>query len=315
MRDFLCSICTFCSAKLIFYLYWIRDSFDVSVTFVKVTEEFLQIILRGRPFYWPLRYKGDENTRRLIILANGPSLQEDLERLKKENTSDVDFAMMNFSIESPLFLQYKPKYYCLADNAFFSGDYCLERTQNVYKVLNKIVDWDLTLVVSYNVKAIRDYLSINNPHIKFQRVFSQRIIDNSIWRNLFYRRGYATPGLGTVTNLAAYAGIQEGYKRIEFCGNDMSLMEGLHINDENQTCTYERHFYDKEVKSKPVMISETQGHTVDSFITMNLAMIKSHKRIAEYGKLMGVSFINRTRSSMLDCYPRLIKIHPEEFEG
>ena len=297
-------------------IQWTIQVFDLVDFVANILNNIFQILFGGRPFYWGLMYNPLVSpNRRLVVLANGPSLNEDLERLTKEDMSNIDFAMMNFSANSPLFQKYKPKYYCLADPAFFTGGCDKESVRNIYKTLNDLVDWDLTLIVSYNVKHVKKYSNITNPHIEFQRVFSMRHNGHMNLMHWFYKMGLAIPGLGTVTNMAAYAGIQYGYKQIEFCGNDMSLLDGLCVNDDNYTCVELKHFYDDNVELKPMMISDTQYHTLYSYVLMISAMVLSHNNIAEYGKYMGVGFINRTRKSMLDCYPRLIKIHPEEFEN
>lgn len=316
MDTFLCKICTYIYIRIINRpIIWLKKVLDLVDFLASNLNGTLQIVFSGSPFYWTLKYSRTfPEDRRLIILANGPSLNEDLERLSKENLSNADFSMMNFSVNSPLFFKYKPKYFCLADHAFFKGDYCLNEVREVYDKLDEYVDWDLTLIVSYNVKLVKDFSKITNPHIKFQRVFPISCPDFKIIKYWFYKRGFGIPGLGTVTNLAAFAGIQYGYKRIEFCGNDMSLFDGLCVNDENYPCVVLNHFYEDKVKLEPVMISETRHETLLSYVEMVTRMIVAHNAIAEYGKHMGVQFVNRTRKSMLDCYPRLIKIHPEEFE-
>ncbi len=316
MKDFLCRVCTFIYIRCFHYpIEWIKKIFDLVDFIANILNGVFQVLFSGTPFYWSLKYKHIVSSdRRLIVLANGPSLNEDLERLSNEDCSNADFAMMNFSINSPLFLKYKPKFYCLADNAFFKGDYCLSEVEEVYNKLDKNVDWDLTLVVSYNVKVVKEFSKITNSHIKFQRVFAVSCPDFKKLKHWFYKKGLGIPGLGTVTNMAAFAGIQYGYKQIEFCGNDMSFFDGICVSDENYPCVGIKHFYDNKVEHKPVMISDTKHHTLLSYVEMVTRMIASHNAIAEYGKYLGVQFINRTRKSMLDCYPRLINIHPEEFE-
>lgn len=315
MSDFLRRVCTFIYIRFIHYpIQWIKKIFDFIDFLFDILNGLLQILFSGSPFYWPLKYKLIVSpNQRLIVIANGPSLKEDLNRLEKEDLSNTDFAMMNFSAITPLFLKLKPKYYCLADHAFFKPGYNEEKVRKSYQALEELVDWDLTLVVSYNAKVVKKYSELTNPHIKFQRVFA---VSCDSFKNVLYRlykKGLGNPSIGTVTNMAAFAGIQYGYKQIEFCGNDMSFFDGICVSDDNYPCVEMKHYYDDKVTLKPMMISDTQHQTLRSYVEMVYRMIVSHNAIADYGKYMGVTFINRTRKSMLDCYPRLIKVHPEEF--
>lgn len=316
MNDFLCRVCTFVYIRFFhFPIEWIKKVFDLIDFFVNIFNGLLQVLFRGKPFYWPLKYKQRVTPeRRLIVIANGPSLNEDLERLEKEDLLNADYAMLNFSATTPLFLKIKPKYYCLADHDFFKPGYNEENVRKAYRALEELVDWDLTLVVSYNVKSVEAYSCLTNPHIKFQRVFAASCDSFKSLTFKFYKKGLGNPGMGTVTNLAAFAGIQYGYKQIEFCGNDMSFFDGICVSDDNYPCVVMKHYYEDKVTLKPMMISDTKHQTLRSYVEMVYRMIISHNAIADYGKYMGVTFINRTRRSMLDCYPRLIKVHPEEFE-
>lgn len=316
MADFLCKVCTFVYIRFFhFPIEWIKKVFDLIDFFANIFNGLFQVLFRGTPFYWPLKYKQRVSPdRRLIVLANGPSLNEDLERLSKEDLSNTDYVMMNFSVNSPLFLKLKPKYFCLADHAFFTGDYEREKVLDTYRKLNKSVDWDLTMFVTYNVKVVKCFSGITNSHIRFRRVFAANCFSFKNLSHWFYKKGLGNPGTGTVANLAAFVGIQYGYKQIEFCGNDMSFFDGICIGDDNYPYVELKHFDDDKIELIPVMVSHTQHETLLSYIEMITRMIISHNAIADYGKYMGVTFINRTRNSMLDCYPRLIKVHPEEFE-
>lgn len=313
MRTFLCRVCTFTYIRLIhFPLYLVKQLADISDLVCNVINALSQILLMGKPYYWGLRYRKIVSPdRRLVILANGPSLNEDIELLKKEDLSKTDFVMMNYSANSDLFEKLRPKFYCLADHAFFRPLKELDKISRLYFDIEKKLNWDMTMVLSYNVKVVKGFSKLTNPLIKFQRVFALDSVGPKKFQWWMCKHGFAIPGLGTVTNLAAFTGIQYGYKQIEFCGNDMSFFDGICVDDDNHPCTYTRHFYDKEPEKRPVMINDTTYQTLETYVDMVHKMIISHNKISEYGKHMGVKFINRTRNSMLDCYPRLIKLYPE----
>lgn len=315
MRNFLCKICTFTYIRLIHSpLEAVKKLIDILDLECNVFNAHLQILFRGKPFYWGLKYKPQvAPDRRLVILANGPSLNEDLERLRKEDLSKTDFAMMNLSANSDLFEEFQPKFYCLADHAFFRHVKAIDQIRNFYSNLDRKLTWDMTLVLAYNVKTVMEFSGLSNPNIRYKRVYALESVGPKRFQEWICKRGHAIPGLGTVTNMAAFVGIQYGYKKIEFCGNDMSFFDGICVDDENHVCLYTRHFYDKAPEKKPFMIDDTTYQPLESYVDMVQRMIVSHNRIAKYGKALGVRFINRTRNSMLDCYPRLIKICPEAF--
>ena len=243
----------------------------------------------------------------LLVLANGPSLMYDLEILFKNNKYDLsDSIMMNYSATQEMFYKIQPRYYALADPMFFKPDYRIEKVCNLFRCLDEKVDWDMTLVIPVSVKSFIEFSGIRNKHIKFQRVCTNVSSGATNLRFRDYMKGRAMPYLGTVANLAVFVGIQLGYKRIELCGVDMSFFEGLCVNEKNETCTIEKHYYDSNVTMKPYIDPRTnRAMSLDNYIDMVLQMVRSHKELAEYGASMGVSFLNRTANSMLDCYDRM----------
>ncbi len=248
-------------------------------------------------------------SERLIVLANGPSMVKDYEVLKQEgNIEKCEFLMMNFSANSDLFLQLKPSVYCLADPMFFKADTRIEKVRGLFDALNTKVDWDMTLVLTVCVEDFKAFSQINNPHIKMERVLNVSYEGPEHFRFYMYRHGWCVPERGTVANLAVLYGIQKGYKRIELCGIDMTFFEGICVNEKNELCTLEKHFYDKDdvIFKKPFVYGVTgEVMSLSMYIDMVGKMVKSHNMLKSYGDSLGVSFLNRTECSMLDSYPRL----------
>lgn len=272
----------------------------------------------GKPYYNGLSYKQIvPKDRRLVILANGPSLPEDIALLKKQGSlENTDFLMMNFSVSQNYYSEFKPKFYALADPMFFGEDYRIEKVKHMFCELNEKTTWDITLLLAYDVNEFIKFSGITNPRIHFQRIRHIVYPGNDEKKYIFYENGSSMPILGTVANMGLYAGIQYGYKQIELCGVDMSFFDGICINDNNEVCTIEKHYYDKEKYTlKPYRgVSNDKSMPLDQYINMVNYMVVSYRQLADYAKCKNVFVLNRTRKSMIDCYPRLIQTNPELFD-
>jgi len=214
--------------------------------------------------------------------------------------------MLNFSATQEIFDRVRPRYYALADPMFFAPDHRIEKVRKLFDALNSKVTWEMTLVITTNVKSFIRFSQISNPNIKFKRVY--HVVSPGCKEERFqdYKNGDAVPFVGTVANLAVYLGIQLGYKDVELCGVDMSLFDGLCVNDKNETCTTDFHYYDGKKVVKPYIDASTgRAMRLDNYIDMVLKMVRSHRELAEYGHWLNVRFLNRTRGSMLDCFPRM----------
>ena len=58
------------------------------------------------------------------------------------------------------------------------------------------------------------------------------------------------PEDGTIANTAIYLALIEGYKEIELYGADHNMFLELGVNENNQLCSLDSHFYDQ---GKPKM--------------------------------------------------------------
>ena len=102
----------------------------------------VKVALQSRPCS---RFKGRAEGRRLIIMANGPSLSQTIADSADELKSTPTMAV-NFAAIAPEFTSLKPRYYVLADPHFFTGpadDTNLSRLRTNLAA----VDWPMTLFV------------------------------------------------------------------------------------------------------------------------------------------------------------------------
>lgn len=130
------------------------------------------------------------NEKSLIVLANGPSLNDTLQ-------NDMNFVMrhsrlaVNFAANANVFRELKPELYVLADPHFFMGT---SSDSNVEKLWNNIqsVNWKMTLYVPCKYRRIIGKLTDNNNiNIKF---FNLTPADGFGWlRRFLYKSGVAMP--------------------------------------------------------------------------------------------------------------------------
>lgn len=221
------------------------------------------------------------------VLVNGPSLKETLKEYDngKIEIDDNSF-FVNLSALDPHFLQIKPKHYCLSDPMFYQ-DYEPKKSdiRRMYDILNTDVDWDMYLYLCFPTEKEYDklekYAGLTNPHIKIIRM-NRKTCASLVpaWRNKLYASGYFMPEDGTIANTAIYLALLEGYKEIRLYGADHNMFLELAVNDLNQLCSLDSHYYDKEKPQlKPFMnccIAEERPFRVHEFLYILFVMFQSH---------------------------------------
>lgn len=243
----------------------------------------------------------EESVGLMTILANGPSLKTDIETI---DFSNGDFLVVNDFYRTPFFLKIKPKYYVVTDPLFF-----VQFDGNVPFL--KDVNWDMKLFVPCRIfkatQKLRNryrFITIipynNIPYNGFER-----------FRYRLYEKGYAMPKTQNVLAASIFVALNMGFKEIRLYGVDHSWTESIRVNEKNQVCVVDSHFYDeKEEKLIPWYkgIGEESGVNKMHEILRALAlMFESYHYLERYAQYKGAHIVNYTSKSYIDAFERFSK--------
>lgn len=276
---------------------FINDSFQFCFFVV-------QLIFVKRPLF--SHKKGKLGT--VAVLANGPSLGKELGGIdNSEKFKDVDFIVMNYMAFDYHFLKIKPKHYCFADPMFFQATHRIKDVRRLFEVLNNDVDWKMNIYIpAHNYKQFISFSQLRNCHISIVAINSSLYMGFKKFRNFFYEKGLSCPRIQTVANLAIYVGINYGYENIILYGVDHNFFDSLCVNEKNQLCNKELHFYDNDKPTLKAIQRNDNGrvYKISEYLEDRMYMFKSHDELASYAKYLSVNVVNHTRNSMIDSYKR-----------
>lgn len=249
----------------------------------------------------------DFNTKNTIhILGNGKSLIDN-----SGFNDDVDYVVVNRHVLSEDFETRKPKFYVLADPHFFLHPEGI----SVLQEIKRKTEWDMYLFVPYDksiIKTIKNIVKDNKfiHLICFYGTVATTKID--IIDYFLYKHNLGTPRLQNVLVAALYISIFSGAKTIKLYGVEHSWTKGLFVNDANEVCLYNPHFYDKgTVESKKVNDIQHskdfwgQGNLTIGYILHAYAnMFDAYHVIKRIADKEGVSIFNMTKESFIDAFVR-----------
>ena len=200
------------------------DYFGCAYKSLRFTFHHLQEKKKFGNYYFP--YNPLHNGDTVNILANGPSLKEEIALLSDNHIYLSESVVVNFFVESNLFLQIRPKYYCLADPGFNLKCKQTEKTENVFKELNVLVCWPMTLFVwNSAVGMVKEYIS--NPNITIIGLSVLKFEGFEKDRYKYYKEGKAVPSYVNVTIMAIYSMLHLGYSTINLYGVDHTFLTNL----------------------------------------------------------------------------------------
>lgn len=258
-----------------------------------------KIALQSRPV--SLRRINDNNDRELIILANGPSLRQTIDRYGDKLARRTCMAV-NFAANTPEFTIIRPKYYILADPHFFKAT----SDPNVAKLIASIeaVTWPMKLFIDRRYK--HNFSKVMNlPECVGIETFNATGVEGFGWfEHLAYSSRLAMPRPRNVLIPSIMIGIALGYKTILLCGADHSWMRDLRVNDDNEVISGMSHYYKESEKEINRSKNEYRNYRLHQILFSYYTAFKSYHKIRRYADSKNVDIINATPGSYIDAFRR-----------
>ena len=240
--------------------------------------------------------KGD--ARLLTILANGPSLKKDIEKI---NLLNGDFCVVNDFYKSSYYSIIRPKYHVLADPLYFTQGSDIEP-------FIKSVNWELKMFVPYSAWKKMDVLKeMPSKYINVIPYHSVGTTGYKLFDFFLYRKGLSMPTPQNVLVPSIFNGVNMGYKEIIIYGADHSWTESIRVNNENQVCLADTHFYDQEKISLSPWRKATEGREIYKMheILQDLSnSFRSYHILKKYADSQGCHIVNKTKGSYIDAFDR-----------
>ncbi len=250
-----------------------------------------------------------ESLSTIAVLANGPSLKDVISKIStSEEFKNVDYIVLNFFAFDNIFFSIKPKYYCFADPMFFHENHRIKDVKKLFSILENKVDWNLSIFIPSSLyNKFTSFSKLNNKNIKIVKISNLTYKGFPCVRNILYRRGLAAPPFATVANLAIFVALNKGYKNINLYGVDHTFFDSLCVNDKNQLCNRDIHFYNNDFAVlKPILRNDNDEPWKISEYLMGISlMFESHDLLFEYSQYLGSNILNCTKNSMIDSYKRM----------
>lgn len=263
-------------------------------------KSIVKIILSGHHHTVTLSQSARDGNS-IIILGNGPSLRslidENITRLSEATTMCV-----NFAANAPEFSIIRPDFYILADPHFFDAVDSDPNVQQLFKNINSLVDWKMTLFIPTGVKSAS--LPVTNENVKIERFNFIGIKGYEWFENIAFNSGLGLPRPRNVLVPAIMVAILAGFSTIYIAGADHSWLKTLSVTDENLLVTVQPHFYkdnNEEAQRVASVYKDVRLH--DMLLSMHIAF-KAYHRLERYATSRHIDIFNATPGSFIDAFRR-----------
>ncbi len=244
----------------------------------------------------------------IAILGNGPSLNKDIEKLNKK---DIDnYIAVNDFISSTLFNTVKPKYYILADPAYFDPNINNKNIEETLSLLCEI-DYELFLFIPFTYFKIfskNNPISISNKNLIVIPFHTNEYKGFECVRFYLYKAGLSMPKVQNVIIPAIFNSINMGYKSVYLLGVDHSWITDLRVDKNNNVCTIVRRFYDNNPDNTltPFLKITKEPYKMHEILTDLSYTFKGYHILEKYSKTQKCKIYNLTIDSFIDAFEKKI---------
>lgn len=264
---------------------------------------FLQTFFRGRAFVSTVSSLVSPQNHSIFILANGPSLKDDVAPYLAE-LSECHTLMMNHSITQNIHKDIRPKYHILLDSVYFVGDTYNIMAQSDYERVTKEVQelYHSFEQLSYPVELLvpniwKDKIHIKNPLITLQTFGIAKFKGFDFISRFLFSKAIALPSYCNVLIPSIICCIAMGYKKIYLLGCDHDWFKGYFVDSHNKFYIDYKHFYEEQqTESNFAKITLTEMLSVDSEI------LRSYHTIQRI--FNNISIYNLSSNSAIQAFPR-----------
>ncbi|MGC8823930.1 MAG: hypothetical protein ACP5PZ_04955 [Bacteroidales bacterium] len=210
---------------------------------------------------------------------------------------------------SSVYEKIKPAYYVLADGAFWA-DELPDKTRNfVDSTLEAIAtktQWPMILFVPVSgVSAFKRKKSVlfTHPNILIQPYNDTVLRGFKCLVHACLRRNLGILSQQNVLIPSIILAINMRYKRVIILGADHSWHRNLFVNNENQVCLIDEHFYDEGKNPVPLMIGSRPSRLHEQFESI-AKTLRIYWEITDYAQKYKAIVINASEVSFIDAFPR-----------
>ena len=250
--------------------------------------------------------KRDKKGGSIDIIVNGPSFTKQIDYVKNDGN---DKCMVNFAANTELFWDLKPSYYCVADPCFFLEKARKKEVESFINNLKK-VDWDMQFFIKYTdyKHYVKNSALDNLSHIMFVPYHSTPLPFSFKFKKLafwLFRKGQAMPNPMSVSVPVIMNIINAGFSFINLYGYDQNWIHNIVVNEKNQVCHQDTHFYNVKGQLNLWKKNENETFRVYEILHTQVELFEAYWFIKEYLNYLGnVKVINRSPTSLLDAFDR-----------
>lgn len=278
---------------------------------------FLDILAIFNVFFKSCFFQNDlkklkiEKFNELVVIGNGPSLRETLEKNIGFFNGKMTACVNEFAI-SEYFTVIKPDFYVFLDPAYWNKNASMRLrglTDKDFKAFKENVTWPMTIIMPLCAKQWNWFMDLPklNKNIKICHVNTTMVDCSKSLKNFLYSKNLAMPPAVNTLVGALFLAVNLGCKKIFLVGADHSWHENIFVGEDNVLYLKDEHFYfENNVSLDPLLLGpeETEKVKIHVLFKALSQAFEAYQEIAKYAEYVGAKIYNASKKTYIDAFER-----------
>lgn len=244
-----------------------------------------------------------QNNRELVILGNGPSLNQTV-------ISNADFLSektkiaVNYAAISDLFEQLKPEIYLIADPLFWQSEEVADR---LFGAMAQKANWPMVLYMPARSRKHRHWqqLVAARPSIEV-RIYNTTPVEGfTPFIHWIYKKGWGMPRPHNVIIPCLIQGLRMPFTVIYLAGVEHSWLKDIYVSDDNKVYMDLKHFYADQQKRVQSQNFNSAPSRLYQILFHMYVVFKGYFTIDRFARSLNKQIYNITPGSYIDAFERL----------
>jgi hypothetical protein len=249
------------------------------------------------------------NSKSIVILGNGPSLKETIDS-NKDFFSNNELLCLNHFANTDYYTEFRPKYYVAIAHDLFLDDVLPHLVEASNKLFNAIADkttWELKFFITSEAKKHERWKNIlasnKNIEIVYMNLTPIEGFDRFVFR--WFDKAKGMPRPHNVMVPAIFTALHLGVKEIILVGSDHTWLQELHVDENNRTLVFDKHFYDSERQLKQFNYDPQNYLKLHEILNSISSAFASYHVLRKYADYRKTEVLNATPNSFIDAFKRI----------
>lgn len=258
-----------------------------------------------------------------LILGNGPSLRQTIEKYPPEKLKKFDLMAVNQFANTDCFVALQPQIYLLNAVSYFQEEIELSTfyqalRKELFDNLASRTTWQMQLTVPFRARQCAEFKTLlaNNSNLQVN-YFNQTPGEGfRLFTQLVYRKAWAIPRPHNVLIPGLMNALYMNYSTIAIVGADHSWLGEISVNHNNEALVHQKHYYDEQ-SSRPELVQDyiTRPRKLHEILHKFYLSFKGYWDILAFSKSKNSAIYNCSEVSMIDAFERKMLSELKEFES